>query len=150
MKVSARLGGRTSVLPLFLCLNQKTINYGEVYRFWQLIIYLIPIDICCFIYLKNLYKYVEEREYFPVSISRFYKDNIMLNEIKTKIVLAVQRQRMYDPVLKDTVDKVLVTFNDGKVNGYLADEWDNMMTQVDSMLEKAFIVEPKASRPQLD
>jgi hypothetical protein len=50
----------------------------------------------------------------------------MLNEIKTKIVLAVQRQRMYDPVLKDTVDKVLVTFNDGNVNGYLAEEWDNI------------------------
>lgn len=57
---------------------------------------------------------------------------------------------MYDPVLKDTVDKVLVTFNDGNVNGYLADEWDNMLSQVDSMLEKAFIIEPKATRPQLD
>jgi hypothetical protein len=53
---------------------------------------------------------------------------------------------MYDPVLKDTVDKVLVTFSDGKVNGYLADEWDNMMTQVDSMLEKASMLEPKASQ----
>jgi hypothetical protein len=74
----------------------------------------------------------------------------MLNEIKNKIVLSVQRQRMYDPVLKDTVDKVLVTFNDGNVNGYLADEWDNLMTQVDSMLEKAFLLEPKAARPQLD
>ena len=74
----------------------------------------------------------------------------MLNEIKTKIVLAVQRQRMYDPVLKDTVDKVLVTFSDGKVNGYLADESDNMMTQVDSMLDKASMLQPKASRPQLD
>ncbi len=73
----------------------------------------------------------------------------MLNEIKTKIVLAVQRQRMYDPVLKDTVDKVLVTFNDGNVNGYLADEWDSMLSQVDSMLEKAFIIEPKATRPQM-
>ena len=57
---------------------------------------------------------------------------------------------MYDPVLKDTVDKVLVTFSDGKVNGYIADEWDNMITQVDSMLEKASMLEPKASRPQLD
>jgi len=74
----------------------------------------------------------------------------MLNEIKNKIVLSVQRQRMYDPVLKDTVDKVLVTFNDGNVNGYLADEWDNLMTQVDSMLEKAFLLEPKATQPQLD
>ena len=55
----------------------------------------------------------------------------MLNEIKNKIVLSVQRQRMYDPVLKDTVDKVLVTFNDGTVNGYLADEWDNLLSQVD-------------------
>jgi hypothetical protein len=74
----------------------------------------------------------------------------MLNEIKNKIVLSVQRQRMYDPVLKDTVDKVLVTFNDGNVNGYMADEWDNLMTQVDSMLEKAFLLEPKAAQPQLD
>ncbi len=74
----------------------------------------------------------------------------MLNEIKTKIVLAVQRQRMYDPVLKDTVDKVLVTYNDGNINGYLADDWDNMMSQVDSMLEKAFLLEPKAAQPQLD
>ena len=74
----------------------------------------------------------------------------MLNEIKNKIVLSVQRQRMYDPVLKDTVDKVLVTFNDGNVNGYMADEWDNLMVQVDSMLEKAFLLEPKATRPQLD
>jgi hypothetical protein len=57
---------------------------------------------------------------------------------------------MYDPVLKDTVDKVLVTFSDGNVNGYLADEWDNLMTQVDSMLEKAFLLEPKAAQPQLD
>ena len=57
---------------------------------------------------------------------------------------------MYDPVLKDTVDKVLVTFNDGNVNGYLAEDWDNMLDQVDSMLEKAFILEPKASQPQLD
>jgi len=57
---------------------------------------------------------------------------------------------MYDPVLKDTVDKVLVTFNDGNVNGYMADEWDNLMTQVDSMLEKAFLLEPKAAQPQLD
>jgi len=57
---------------------------------------------------------------------------------------------MYDPVLKDTVDKVLVTFSDGNVNGYLADEWDNLMTQVDSMLEKAFLLEPKATQPQLD
>ena len=68
----------------------------------------------------------------------------MLNEIKTKIVLAVQRQQVYDPVLKDTVDKVLVTFSDGVVNGYLADDWDNLLDQVDSMLDKAFIVEPKA------
>ena len=74
----------------------------------------------------------------------------MLNEIKNKIVLSVQRQRMYDPVLKDTVDKVLVTFNDGNVNGYMADEWDNLMIQVDSMLEKAFLLEPKAAQPQLD
>ena len=74
----------------------------------------------------------------------------MLNEIKNKIVLSVQRQRMYDPVLKDTVDKVLVTFSDGNVNGYLADEWDNLMTQVDSMLEKAFLLEPKAAQQQLD
>ena len=74
----------------------------------------------------------------------------MLNEIKNKIVLSVQRQRMYDPVLKDTVDKVLVTFNDGNVNGYMADEWDNLMIQVDSMLEKAFLLELKATRPQLD
>ena len=74
----------------------------------------------------------------------------MLNEIKNKIVLSVQRQRMYDPVLKDTVDKVLVTFNDGNVNGYMADEWDNLMIQVDSMLEKAFLLEPKATQPQLD
>jgi len=74
----------------------------------------------------------------------------MLNEIKNKIVLSVQRQRIYDPVLKDTVDKVLVTFNDGNVNGYMADEWDNLMTQVDSMLEKAFLLEPKAAQPQLD
>ena len=74
----------------------------------------------------------------------------MLNEIKNKIVLSVQRQRMYDPVLKDTVDKVLVTFNDGNVNGYLADEWDNLLSQVDSMLEKAFLLEPKATQPQLD
>jgi hypothetical protein len=43
----------------------------------------------------------------------------MLNDIKTKIVLAVQRQQVYDPVLKDTVGKVLVTFSDGVVNGYL-------------------------------
>jgi len=57
---------------------------------------------------------------------------------------------MYDPVLKDTVDKVLVTFNDGTVNGYLADEWDNLLSQVDSMLEKAFMIEPKAAQPQLD
>ena len=74
----------------------------------------------------------------------------MLNDIKTKIVLAVQRQRMYDPVLKDTVDKVLVTFNDGNVSGYLADDWDNMLSQVDSMLEKAFLIEPNIKRPQLD
>ena len=92
----------------------------------------------------------KSRKYFPVSIFRLLKDNVMLNEIKTKIVLAVQRQRMYDPVLKDTVDKVLVTFSDGNVNGYLADEWDNLMTQVDSMLEKAFLIEPKAAQPQLD
>jgi hypothetical protein len=57
---------------------------------------------------------------------------------------------MYDPVLKDTVDKVLVTFSDGNVNGYLADEWDNLLSQVDSMLEKAFLLEPKATQPQLD
>jgi hypothetical protein len=74
----------------------------------------------------------------------------MLNEIKTKDRSRCPTTRMYDPVLKDTVDKVLVTFSDGNVNGYLADEWDNMMTQVDSMLEKAFMLEPKASRPQLD
>ena len=78
------------------------------------------------------------------------QDNDMLNEIKTKIVLAVQRQRMYDPVLKDTVDKVLVTFNDGNVNGYLAEDWDNMLDQVDSMLEKAFIIEPRTTQPQFD
>ena len=78
------------------------------------------------------------------------QDNDMLNEIKTKIVLAVQRQRMYDPVLKDTVDKVLVTFNDGNVNGYLAEDWDNMLAQVDSMLEKAFIIEPRTTQPQFD
>ena len=78
------------------------------------------------------------------------QDNDMLNDIKTKIVLAVQRQRMYDPVLKDTVDKVLVTFNDGNVNGYLAEDWDNMLDQVDSMLEKAFLIEPKATQPHLD
>ena len=74
----------------------------------------------------------------------------MLNDIKTKIVLAVQRQQGYDPVLKDTVGKVLVTFADGMVNGYLEEDWDNMMEQVDSMLEKAFIVEPRAFQPQLD
>ena len=74
----------------------------------------------------------------------------MLNDIKTKIVLAVQRQRMYDPVLKDTVDKVLLPFNDGNVSGYLADDWDNMLSQVDSMLEKAFLIEPNITRPQLD
>ena len=74
----------------------------------------------------------------------------MLNDIKTKIVLAVQRQQVYDPVLKDTVGKVLVTFADGMVNGYLEEDWDNMMEQVDSMLEKAFIVEPRAFLPQLD
>ena len=74
----------------------------------------------------------------------------MLNDIKTKIVLAVQRQQVYDPVLKDTVGKVLVTFADGMVNGYLEEDWDNMMEQVDSMLEKAFIVEPRAFHPQLD
>ena len=74
----------------------------------------------------------------------------MLNDIKTKIVLAVQRQRMYDPVLKDTVDKVLVTFNDGNESRYLADDWDNMLSQVDSMLEKAFLIEPNINRPQLD
>ena len=68
----------------------------------------------------------------------------MLNDIKTKIVLAVQRHQVYDPVLKDTVGK------DGVVNGYLEEDWDNMMIQVDSMLDKAFIVEPKAFRPQLD
>ena len=78
------------------------------------------------------------------------QDNDMLNDIKTKIVLAVQRQRMYDPVLKDTVDKVLVTFNDGNVNGYLAEDWDNMLDQVDSMLEKAFIIEPRTTQPQFD
>ena len=78
------------------------------------------------------------------------QDNDMLNEIKTKIVLAVQRQRMYDPVLKETVDKVLVTFNDGNVNGYLAEDWDNMLAQVDSMLEKAFIIEPRTTQPQFD
>ena len=74
----------------------------------------------------------------------------MLNDIKTKIVLAVQRQQVHDPVLKDTVGKVLVTFADGMVNGYLEEDWDNMMEQVDSMLEKAFIVEPRAFQPQLD
>ena len=74
----------------------------------------------------------------------------MLNDIKTKIVLAVQRQQVYDPVLKDTVGKVLVTFADGMVNGYLEEDWDNMMEQVDSMLEKAFIVEPRAFQPQLE
>ena len=74
----------------------------------------------------------------------------MLNDIKTKIVLAVQRQQVYDPVLKDTVGKVLVTFADGMVNGYLEEDWDNMMEQVDSMLEKAFIVEPRAFQPQID
>ena len=74
----------------------------------------------------------------------------MLNDIKTKIVLAVQRQQVYDPVLKDTVGKVLVTFADGMVNGYLEEDWDNRMEQVDSMLEKAFIVEPRAFQPQLD
>ena len=74
----------------------------------------------------------------------------MLNDIKTKIVLAVQRQQVYDPVLKDTVGKVLVTFADGLVNGLLEEDWDNMMEQVDSMLEKAFIVEPRAFQPQLD
>ena len=74
----------------------------------------------------------------------------MLNDIKTKIVLAVLRQQVYDPVLKDTVGKVLVTFADGMVNGYLEEDWDNMMEQVDSMLEKAFIVEPRAFQPQLD
>ena len=74
----------------------------------------------------------------------------MLNDIKTKIVLAVQRQQVYDPVLKDTVGKVLVTFADGMVNGCLEEDWDNMMEQVDSMLEKAFIVEPRAFQPQLD
>ena len=74
----------------------------------------------------------------------------MLNDIKTKIVLAVQRQQVYDPVLKATVGKVLVTFADGMVNGYLEEDWDNMMEQVDSMLEKAFIVEPRAFQPQLD
>ena len=68
----------------------------------------------------------------------------MLNDIKTKIVLAVQRQQVYDPVLKDTVGKVLVTFSDGVVNGYLEEDWDNLLDQVDSMLDKAFIVEPKA------
>ena len=47
----------------------------------------------------------------------------MLNDIKTKIVLAVQRQQVYDPVLKDTVGKVLVTFADGMVNGYLEEDW---------------------------
>ena len=80
----------------------------------------------------------------------FTRYNTMLNEIKNKIVLSVQRQRMYDPVLKDTVNKVLVTFSDGTVNGYLADEWDNLLSQVDSMLEKAFMIEPKAAQPQLD
>ena len=74
----------------------------------------------------------------------------MLNDIKTKIVLAVQRQQVYDPVLKDTVGKVLVTFADGMVNGYLEEDWDKMIEQVDSMLEKAFIVEPRAFQPQLD
>ena len=74
----------------------------------------------------------------------------MLNDIKTKIVLAVQRQQVYDPVLKDTVGKVLVPFADGMVNGYLEEDWDNMMEEVDSMLEKAFIVEPRAFQPQLD
>lgn len=74
----------------------------------------------------------------------------MLNDIKQKIVLAVQRHQVYDPVLKDTVGKVLVTFSDGVVNGYLEEDWDNMMNQVDSMLEQAFIMEPKAFRPQLD
>ena len=74
----------------------------------------------------------------------------MLNDIKTKIVLAVQRQQVYDPVLKDTVGKVLVSFADGVVNGYLEEDWDNMIEQVDSMLEKAFIVEPRAFQPQLD
>ena len=74
----------------------------------------------------------------------------MLNDIKTKIVLAVQRQQVYDPVLKDTVGKVVVPFADGMVNGYLEEDWDNMMEQVDSMLEKAFIVEPRAFQPQLD
>tara|TARA_S200002703_G_C3757124_1_gene232979 strand:+ start:595 stop:921 length:327 start_codon:yes stop_codon:yes gene_type:complete len=104
-----------------------------------------------FPFISKIYIFTHNgREYFPVSISRPKKDNNMLNEIKTKIVLAVQRQQMYDPVLKDTVDKVLVTFSDGVVNGYLAKDWDNMMTQVDSMLEKAFIVEPKAFQPQLD
>jgi hypothetical protein len=43
-----------------------------------------------------------------------------------------------------------VTFADGMVNGYLEEDWDNMMEQVDSMLEKAFIVEPRAFQPQLD
>ena len=75
----------------------------------------------------------------------------MLNDIRISIiVLAVQRQQVYDPVLKDTVDKVLVTFPTGVVNGYLEEDWDNLMTQVDSMLDKVFIVEPKAFRPQLD
>ena len=74
----------------------------------------------------------------------------MLNDIKTKIVLSVQRQQMYDPVLKDTVGKVQVTFSDGEVNGYLEEDWDNLLDQVDSMLEQAFIMEPKAFRPQLD
>ena len=74
----------------------------------------------------------------------------MLNDIKTKIVLAVQRQQVYDPVLKDTVGKVLVTFADGVVDGYLVGDWGNMIEQVDSMLEKDFIVEPRAFQPQLD
>ena len=74
----------------------------------------------------------------------------MLNDIKTKIVLSVQRQQMYEPVLKDTVGKVLVTFSDGEVNGYLEEDWDNLLDQGDSMLEQAFIMEPKAFRPQLD
>jgi len=74
----------------------------------------------------------------------------MLNDIKNKIVLSVIRLTEHDEVLKDEVEKVKVTFSDGSSTSCLAEDWDKTMVQVDSLLEKALILDRRAFVPELD
>jgi len=74
----------------------------------------------------------------------------MLNEIKNKIVMSVQRLTEHDKDLKEEVEKVRVTFSDGSTTSCLAEDWDNTIVQVDSLLEKALILDARAFVPDLD